>query len=202
MPNNFSRCLVALAMLFCCHGCIESEHALSDPDSAELVLELMGTWIQDPPDDESLWTIAATGDGFPKGMHRLTVVENGRTEGKLFFVSNIGDRHYANILNFEDDSSLPTTWQPKLIKNYTLIQFEVKDSSAKLLEIKETVLEASIRKGELRGRESKQPDVLEFDLESDVDAWLSSPTLELNRYFGSNGKLLTGKAWMKYQKQK
>ncbi len=198
MSKYLSSCLVVLAMLLCYSGCIESEHALSDPNSAELVPELMGTWIQVPPEDPSVWTIAAAGDGFPKGMHRLTKIENGRIEGKLFFVSNIGDKHYANIANFEDDLSLPTTWQPKQIKHYTLIQFDVKDGTAKLFEIEEARIVAAIDKGELKGRVLEQPDFLEIAPQKR----LSSPTLELQPYFSQNSAQLTGKAWLKYQKQK
>ncbi len=197
MSTNYFKCVAVLTALLSCSGCLESDHALSNPDDAELVSELMGTWVQDPPEDDLRWTIAAAGDGFPKGMHRLTKVENGRLEGKLFFITNIGDCQYANLLNYEDDSSLPTTWQPKHVKDYTLIQFEVKNKTAKVFEIKEAVLNAAISKGELKRRVLKESDS-PVTVSSER---LSSTTVELHRYVSQNCEQLTGKVLVKYRRQ-
>ncbi len=144
--------LLPIVVLVAAGGCFDSEHPLSAPEDAIVHTDLLGTWIwknSGVANDE--WTISKAGDDFPSGMLRIEAIDQGKSQTLFGFSTRIGDDYYLNMLNFKDDA-LPKQWDPKLLKNYTLMQYSVLHDKFTAISLNSKFLTSSIRTGQIAGQ--------------------------------------------------
>ncbi|MEZ6126474.1 MAG: hypothetical protein R3C49_25410 [Planctomycetaceae bacterium] len=143
-------------------GCIDSKQPLCDPREALIDAELHGTWIwKDSGVQNDEWTIRPAGTGFPKGVLRVDIVEDGKPQSLLCFATKIQDDRYLNIVNTQDDA-VPKAWDPKLVTSYTLVRYAVRDSTLIITMLNSDFLTSSIRSGKIAGANSKDGNRMEL----------------------------------------
>lgn len=179
--RSVAVCL-SIMLLFC--GCFGSDNPLSDPAHAKLDKEFNGRWMmppEKPTDGEYLWDVSAAGKGFPAGMHKLVITENGEQKTALSFVTKIGDRSYMNFVQLKNDK-VPAKWDPSVVEGYILIGYRIRKDELDLIPLDEEFILSSIQKGEIKGRKIGK---------NRGETVLSSTTKELKAFFEKHGKKIS-----------
>mgnify|MGYP001419404272 CR=1 FL=1 len=176
--NSFAirRAAALVILLVTCSicGCFDSKQPLSDPEQARIHTELLGVWIwkgSEVKDDE--WTIAAAGEGFPKGMLRITAFQDDKTETLFAFSTKLGDDYYLNIVSFKDEV-VPKQWDRKQVDHFTLMPYSIARNTFTATLLDDAFLTKAIRDGALSGKLSSG---------KDKESYLTATTQELRTFF-------------------
>lgn len=194
MRNFKMTALAGLAFLAAFAGCVpESEHPLGNPQSAQQDVQLHGLWVADRSDGETLYVHIgaepdkglAAGAAPEAGLMRLWTfghtTENGRIgnpTGMRFFVSQVGDANYANIVLplDEKDTGTPRGWW--------FIKYQVDNAALTTWTMDFEAVGKLIETGKVRG-------TVERDSQGSLKrALITAPSEEVEAFVKANGAIL------------
>lgn len=172
IPRVVAPVILLVACGIC--GCFDSKEPLSDPEKASIHADILAVWIwsgSEVKDDE--WTIAAAGTGFPKGMLRITALQDNKTETLFAFSTKLGDDYYLNIVVFKDEV-VPNKWDRKQVDHFTLMPYSISKNTFTATLLDDAFLTKAIRDGVLSGQLSSR---------KGEQTYLTATTQELTAFF-------------------
>jgi len=145
------KCSCAGLLVIAIAGCIgtDSQKPLTPPDEAKPAEDMLGTWETGSGNNRSLLTIAKAGDGFPEGMHTVTITHRGKKQTSHFFVSKFGEHRFVNMVTFT--GSPPAGWDSDQVERYMLFAVRRVDDELQILRTNREVFRQAIFRDELTG---------------------------------------------------
>ena len=149
----------------------------------------------------------------------MEMIDSVESFSGYFFVSQVADDLYINLMDFGNDKPAPEKWEPKNVASYAIIGYRILDGQLQLISLQQEFLKLAISKKQIKGEvieEEVPSDKLFEELElfdkedtpahpkdlTSVDMRLTASTAELRAFFKQHREKILSKEFETLEKQK